>query len=90
MNGIYAAFFRESDDAGNVQIRSYRTFVDANFIRLICMRAELAVHILTRIHCHRTQAKIVASTENTDRDFTAICRKHLLERFLCHKITSSL
>jgi hypothetical protein len=78
MNHVHPVLTRQADDAIDIQIRSHRSFALANHIGFVGFEAVHRVAILLRVDGHRAHAQFGRCTENSDRDFTAVCRKEFL------------
>ena len=84
VDGVHAPALGQVDDGRNVQIGPQRRLVFADKIGLIGLGAEKAVRVLVGVHSHRVEAQVVASAENTNGDFSAICDQNLVEAAFCH------
>ena len=85
MNGVHVAPLGQVDDGVDVQIGAQRAFVFADQISLVGPGAEEREGVLVGVDGHGVQAQVVACTENSDGDLTAIGDEDFSEAGFSHR-----
>ena len=85
MNGVHVAPLGQGDDGVDVQIGAQRAFVFADQISLVGPGAEEREGVLVGVDGHGVQAQVVACTENSDGDLTAIGDEDFSEAGFSHR-----
>ncbi len=75
MNGVDAFFFRECDDAVDIQIRLNGPFALADLISFVGFETMQTETVFGGINRDRFQSKLSRSTHDANSNFTTIQRK---------------
>ncbi len=72
MDGVDALVARQSDDAGDVQIRFDGTFAGADQVGFVGLEAMQAEAVLLGVNANGAEVEFIGGAENANGDFAAV------------------
>ena len=79
MNCVDAVSLRDFNNPGDVQVRSNRLALFANFIGFVRFEAMQRVTILMRVNCDGADSQFRGTSENSRGNLAAVSNKQFLD-----------